>query len=71
MSPAANAGHKTMAIAGLCVLGAGVLFLMAFIVASDGTLDASDGGWLATAFMSLREVYAKIEAVVLGRQAQP
>lgn len=66
----ASSGHKAMAIAGLCLLGAGVLILMGFIVASDGTLDADDGGWLATAFMSLREVYAKVETVVLGREGQ-
>lgn len=54
------------AVLALALLGAGILGFMVFAVMRDGTVSGEDGGWMAAAFLSLREVFSKIENIVLG-----
>lgn len=58
--------HRFSATVALALLGAGILVFMVYAITRDGTLQADDGGWLAAAFLSLREVFSKIETVTIG-----
>ncbi len=49
----------------LGLLGAGIIAFMAVAVTHDG-ISGDDAGWIAAAFLSLREVMSKIENVSLG-----
>lgn len=61
-----TSAQRFAAVMALAALGAGILGFMVFAVMRDGTLSGEDGGWLAAAFLSLREVFSKIETIVLG-----
>jgi len=49
----------------LGLLGSGILAFMGVAVTQDG-IAGDDAGWIAAAFLSLREVMSKIENVSLG-----
>jgi len=49
----------------LGALGTGIIVFMAVAVTQDG-ISGDDAGWIAAAFLSLREVMSKIENVSLG-----
>ena len=54
------------AICLLAFLGLGVIVFLCAGVISDGKINISEGGLVAAAFLSLREVVSKIEKVSLG-----
>jgi len=49
----------------LGLLGSGIIAFMGVAVTADG-ISGDDAGWIAAAFLSLREVMSKIENVSLG-----
>jgi len=49
----------------LGLLGGGIIAFMGVAVSQDG-ITGDDAGWIAAAFLSLREVMSKIENVSLG-----
>lgn len=49
----------------LGLLGAGIIGFMGLAITQDG-IRSDDAGWIAAAFLSLREVMSKIENVSLG-----
>lgn len=59
--------QRTTAVILLASLGAGIIVFMVQAITKDGALTGDDGGWLAAAFLSLREVMSKIESVALRR----
>ncbi|MXO73592.1 hypothetical protein [Alteraurantiacibacter buctensis] len=61
-----TSAQRFAAVMALATLGAGILGFMVFAVLRDGTVSGEDGGWMAAAFLSLREVFSKIENIVLG-----
>lgn len=61
-----TSAQRFAAVMALAALGAGILAFMVFAVLRDGTVTGEDGGWMAAAFLSLREVFSKIENIVLG-----
>ena len=50
----------------LAMLGGGIVAVLFVLVSADGKLGADDGGWLTAGFLSLREVFSKIEKISLG-----
>lgn len=50
----------------LALLGAGIVAWLITTVLGNGEIDLQDGGILAAAFLSLREVMSKIEKIALG-----
>lgn len=60
--------QRLATVVALTLLGLGILVFMGFVVARDGSLSAEDGGWVLAGFLSLREVFSKIENVALGNR---
>ena len=58
--------QRFAAIVMLALLGGGIVAWLIVSVVWDGRLSAVDGGALAAAFLSLREVFSKIEKIALG-----
>lgn len=58
--------QRFAAIVMLALLGGGIVAWLIVSVVWDGKLSAVDGGALAAAFLSLREVFSKIEKIALG-----
>lgn len=61
--------QRFAAVGFLFALGAGIIWFMMIAIEADGQLTANDGGWMAAAFLSLREVMSKIENVAMGIRA--
>lgn len=56
---------RQLAVLCLALLGGGVLLLMAFLAFRSGAnLEAA--GWLTAGFLSMREVFSKIENVAMN-----
>ena len=58
--------QRSIAVILLAALGGGILWFMIVAISSDGKFGLDDGGWLAAAFLSLREVMSKVEKIALG-----
>ena len=58
--------QRFVAVLALAALGGGVIYFACLAVGADGKLTTQDGGWVTAAFLSLREVFSKIENVTLG-----
>ncbi|QDP55556.1 MAG: hypothetical protein Unbinned273contig1001_47 [Prokaryotic dsDNA virus sp.] len=58
--------QRFAAIVMLALLGGGIVAWLIVSVIADGKVTAIDGGALAAAFLSLREVFSKIEKIALG-----
>ncbi len=58
--------QRFAAIVMLALLGGGIVAWLIVSVVWDGKVTAIDGGALAAAFLSLREVFSKIEKIALG-----
>ena len=63
--------HRFAAILLLAVLGVGIICWLFDALDADGKLDMGDGGILAAAFLSLREVFSKIENIAVGHRPAP
>lgn len=58
--------QRSIAIILLALLGGGIIAILMALVFSDGKVGPDDGGWLTAGFLSLREVFSKIEKIALG-----
>lgn len=57
--------QRLAAVVLLAALGAGIIWWL-IKAGGDGQIDLSDGGTIAAAFLSLREIFSKIEKITLG-----
>lgn len=58
--------QRTAAIVLLAALGGGIVFILFELVSADEQLTNSDAGWLSAGFLSLREIFSKMEKIALG-----
>lgn len=58
--------QRTAAIVLLAALGGGIVFILFELVGADEQLTNSDAGWLSAGFLSLREIFSKMEKIALG-----
>ena len=60
--------QRMAAIVLLSLLGAGIIYVLVMIVSGAG-LTKESAGWATAGFLSLREIFSKVEKIALGTPA--